>query len=134
MSPRPSRSAGWGNPFTIVHRDDTGTPALGDNQAFMQSLPDASCGLFYADPPYMTERRRITGRDAAGFDDRVGASIDAYLAFLRPRCGQMHRALSERGRRLSLVAEPAGGGIMAGHGIGRGKSSQAGVGGGGASR
>lgn len=84
-------------PFTIIRRDDTGTLALGDNLAFVQALPDGSCDLIYADPPFMTERRRTTGRDATGFDDRFGASIDAYLAFLRPRCDQMRRLLSERG-------------------------------------
>ncbi|NOT01072.1 MAG: site-specific DNA-methyltransferase [Phycisphaerales bacterium] len=124
--PHPSRSAGSGNPltivrscenpishgcppestpvacaghapFTIVHHDASGTLAIGDNLPFMQSLPDGSCDLIYADPPFMTERRRTTGRDAAGFDDRFGASIAAYLAFLRPRSEQMHRLLSERG-------------------------------------
>lgn len=76
-------------PLSVVHE--------GDNLEFLRSLPDDSVDLFYADPPFNTGRTR---RDAAGAYRDGWPEMADYIAFLRPRLAEMHRALRETGSIL----------------------------------
>jgi len=75
-----------------------GRAVCADNLDFTRALPDACCQLIYADPPFMTGRRRGDRADAApGYEDAWGASRDQYLAFMCPRLEEMRRLLAESG-------------------------------------
>jgi site-specific DNA-methyltransferase (adenine-specific) len=64
----------------------------------MQTLPDASCDLIYADPPFNQNRRMgPTQKGDTSFDDRFAGGLDGYVSFLRPRLCEMRRLLSDRG-------------------------------------
>lgn len=77
--------------------DERGTLVCRDNLGYMQTLAAESCDLIYVDPPFKTDRRRTTRRSATGFDDRWSDDLDGYLSFLKPRLGEMHRLLADRG-------------------------------------
>ncbi len=93
----------------------TGLLFQGDNLAFLAAQPAGSTDLIVTDPPFATGRRRSgsdrlaasPGAAAArrtraaaashpGFEDRW-PSVDAYLAFLRPRLIAMRELLARNG-------------------------------------
>jgi DNA modification methylase len=67
-----------------------------DNLPMMRSLPDGCCDLVYVDPPFASQTVRSTAAGAS-FDDRWSGGRQAFLDFLKPRIGEMHRLLSPRG-------------------------------------
>jgi len=69
----------------------------GDCLEILASLPAAIADLAYLDPPFNTGRQLAAAR--AAYTDRW-PSIDAYLAFLRPRLQAVRRALKPRGSIL----------------------------------
>jgi DNA modification methylase len=74
---------------------------LGDNLDVMRALPDGCIDLIYADPPFFTgKRQRAPARNGHGeghaFDDRW-PSVEAYVAWLRPRLEEMRRLLRDTG-------------------------------------
>lgn len=90
---------------------------LGDNLKVLETLPSASFGLIYVDPPFNTGKRQertklATVRDENG--DRTGFggkryrttvmsrsgyndSFDDFLGFLEPRFIEAHRLLTDEG-------------------------------------
>lgn len=75
---------------------------MGDNLAYMASLPDGCCDLVYIDPPFATQKARTAGarrRQASetSFNDHWPGGMKAYLAFLHPRLVECHRLLPETG-------------------------------------
>jgi site-specific DNA-methyltransferase (adenine-specific) len=64
----------------------------------MSGLPDESCDLIYADPPFNSNRRVVRqSNPAMHFEDRYDGGLSGYLDFLRPRIVQMHRLLAPSG-------------------------------------
>ena len=64
---------------------------FGDNLKVLQSLPDQSVDLIYADPPFNT------GKDWGAYDDRWEEGLAGYLNFMRPRVEECKRLLKETG-------------------------------------
>jgi DNA modification methylase len=67
-----------------------GEPVLCDNLPFMRTLESASIDLIYADPPFFTRRQH------RAFSD-VWPGVAAYVEWLEPRLGEMHRLLKPTG-------------------------------------
>ena len=64
----------------------------------MRRLPDASCDLIYADPPFNLDRQLgKAGVDNYGYTDRHKDGLKGYLTFLEPRLLEMHRLLAPTG-------------------------------------
>lgn len=90
---------------------------LGENLAFLRTLPEGVANLIYIDPPFNTgksqRRERLqTVRDDAGDrtgfggqryrtvrlgSEAYGDAFDDYLAFLEPRLCEAHRVLAADG-------------------------------------
>ena len=64
---------------------------FGDNLKVLQSLPDQSVDLVYADPPFNT------GKDWGAYDDRWEEGLAGYLDFMRPRLEEIKRLLKTTG-------------------------------------
>ena len=86
---------------------DTAAPAVqaqiihcGDCLTVLSAMPDACVDLVCIDPPFNSNRSHgSTGDDpheAGYFDDRH-RSIEAYIDYMRPRCGALHRVLKDTG-------------------------------------
>jgi DNA modification methylase len=69
----------------------------GDCLAVLQRLPSGTVDLAYVDPPFNTGRT-LSAANAAYCD--TWPSLEAYLAFLRPRLEAVHRALKPAGSIL----------------------------------
>ncbi len=70
---------------------DDGRLYCGDNMDFMQTLPDESIHLIYADPPFFSGK---TYRHRAGvFDDSWPGGLEDYLSWLLQRLKEMKRLL-----------------------------------------
>lgn len=74
-----------------------GRLACADNLAFMAELPDASCQLIYADPPFFSGKTHVRDNGRHTLDDNWPGGLESYLEFLRPRLAQMHRLLAPSG-------------------------------------
>lgn len=68
---------------------------VGDNLKALSHIPDGAVDLIYADPPFFTNRIH-KGRQSLSFPD-AWESLDAYLAWLRPRLENFRRILSSQG-------------------------------------
>jgi DNA modification methylase len=66
----------------------------GDCLEVLGRLPDGVADLAYLDPPFNTGR--TLAAKAASYED-TWTSVDAYLAFLRPRIEATHRVLAPNG-------------------------------------
>lgn len=75
---------------------ELGLLAQGDNLELLTALPAEVADLVATDPPFGTGRRRTLG---ASYEDSW-KSVDAYLAFLRPRLEAIHRILKPTGSLL----------------------------------
>jgi site-specific DNA-methyltransferase (adenine-specific) len=77
---------------------DTRVVYCGDNLAQLGKLPAGCIDLVYIDPPFNSNRNRevLRGKTRRSFDDRHGSTY-AYIEFMRPRCGQLHRILKPTG-------------------------------------
>ena len=64
---------------------------FGDNLKVLQSLPDQSIDLIYADPPFNT------GKNWGAYDDRWEDGLAGYLNFMRPRVEEIKRLLKNTG-------------------------------------
>lgn len=92
-------------PTSDTGRDFEAGVVRADNLVLMREFPDASCDLIYVDPPFLlapaVAKRASTVRAS---DPRIGAagrpdsaSLEAFVAFLRPRVVEMHRLLGRCG-------------------------------------
>jgi DNA modification methylase len=61
-----------------------------DNLVELKKIPDGSIDLAYIDPPF------FTNRDFGDFSDKW-KGMDEYLAFMKPRIEEIHRALKPTG-------------------------------------
>lgn len=78
--------------------DSSPAIACADNLPYMRTLPDESCDLIYADPPFNQNKRMGPTRGGrASFDDRFSGGREGYVSFLVPRFCEMQRLLSRRG-------------------------------------
>jgi DNA modification methylase len=68
-----------------------GRLVCGDNLVLLRGLPEASLDLIYIDPPY------ASGNRYPGAYDDDWPTLEAYLAFLRPRLVEMRRTLADTG-------------------------------------
>ena len=69
---------------------DTRVIYCGDNLEQLRKLPDACVDLIYIDPPFNSNRNYEVfwgeTKEKRAFEDRH-ASTQAYIDFMRPRCG-----------------------------------------------
>lgn len=90
-SPRPGRAS------SLL---DTRVIYCGDNLHQLAKLPDESVDLIYIDPPFNSNRNYEVfwgeSKEKRSFEDRH-ESTRAYIAFMRPRCVEMHRVLKKTG-------------------------------------
>lgn len=63
----------------------------------MSGLPDGTCRLIYADPPFFTNRTHLRRDGSQRLADNWPGGLSSYMAFLRPRVERMHRLLDEAG-------------------------------------
>lgn len=79
---------------------DTRVVYCGDNLDQLRKLPDACVDLVYIDPPFNSNRNYEVfwgeTKEKRAFEDRH-ASTEAYIAFMRPRCFELHRVLKKTG-------------------------------------
>lgn len=72
----------------------------GDNLDQLRKLPNDYIDLIYIDPPFNSNRNYEVfwgeTREVRAFVDRH-ASTEAYIAFMRPRCMELHRVLKRTG-------------------------------------
>jgi len=68
-----------------------------DNLELMASLPQGSCDLIYADPPFFTGKKREPLSRRHGFADSWPGGLDAFRSFLSPRLTEMRRLLKPTG-------------------------------------
>jgi DNA modification methylase len=72
----------------------------GDNLQQLPGIPDRSIDLVYIDPPFNSNRSYEVfwgeQKEARAFEDRH-ESIEAYIAFMRPRCVELARVLKLTG-------------------------------------
>jgi DNA modification methylase len=90
----PARPA---RPSSVI---DTRVIYCGDNLEQLRKLPPACIDLIYIDPPFNSNRNYEVfwgeTKEKRAFDDRH-ASTQAYIDFMRPRCGELHRVLKPTG-------------------------------------
>jgi DNA modification methylase len=74
---------------------------LGDCLNVLQSIPDKSVDLIYADPPFFSNRdfEILWGDEGEkrSFEDRFAGGIDHYISWLKVRVRQMKRILKDTG-------------------------------------
>ncbi len=70
---------------------------MGDNLEFVAGLPEACCGLIYADPPFFTGKTHVRANGEHSLADCWPGGLGSYLEFLRPRLVHMRRLLTESG-------------------------------------
>lgn len=79
---------------------DTRVVYCGDNIDQLARLPDACVDLVYIDPPFNSNRNYEVfwgeAKEKRAFEDRH-ASTEAYIAYMRPRCEELHRVLKPTG-------------------------------------
>lgn len=78
---------------------DTRVIYCGDNVDQLAKLPDACVDLIYIDPPFNSNRNYEVfwgeAKETRAFEDRH-ASTEAYIAYMRPRCEELHRVLQSK--------------------------------------
>ena len=86
-----------GKPSALV---DTHVIFCGDNLVQLKKLPDACVDLIYIDPPFNSNRTYEVfwgeSKEKRAFEDRH-ASTRAYIEFMRPRCVELRRVLTNTG-------------------------------------
>lgn len=74
---------------------------LGDNLEILKQIDSESIDLIYLDPPFFSNRNYevIWGDEGEvrSFKDRWSGGMDHYIAWLKERVEQMHRALKSTG-------------------------------------
>jgi DNA modification methylase len=79
----------------------SGEVAHGDNLELLRGLPQGQFHLVYIDPPY------ASGNSYPGAFADAWPSLEAYLDFLVPRLGAIHRVLHPRGSLLVQLDQAA---------------------------
>src|SRR5476651_518586 len=79
---------------------DTRVIYCGDNLEQLAKLPPACVDLIYIDPPFNSNRNYEVfwgeTKEKRAFEDRH-ESTRAYIDYMRPRCGELHRVLKKTG-------------------------------------
>ncbi len=80
---------------------ETNVIYCGNNLEVLQTFPEESVDLIYADPPFFSGRNyEVIWKDGAEirqFEDRWKGSIDWYVEWMALRLQQCHRVLKDMG-------------------------------------
>jgi len=88
---------------------DTRVIYCGDCLEQLRSLPGGCIDLIYIDPPFNSNRNYEVfwgeTKERRAFEDRH-ASTQAYIDYMRPRCGELARAPGPTSHPI-MIAQPA---------------------------
>lgn len=75
----------------------------GDNEQWLQDLPDESIDLCYIDPPFFSNRNYEiiwgNGFELRAFGDRFAGGISHYIDWMTPKIKLIHQKLKKTGQR-----------------------------------